>query len=893
MAPANSKSSGGPQEASNGEIIRNKNSKVDMTTPSSERQSAEASGTGLDNTVSVEGGASTTARSLTSYRRSMSHGDLHNAVEKLLVSASSNTLLSKIRNAADREYAEPSDNVSNTIDRILEGYTAHPMASAATPPHDRSVSRRGFRRDGIHQGSIGSHLGSSGIPPSDLPETPKSATRRYRRAKPILGFSRGSPEDDDSVSDSQCLLDPDLHASGYESAPSQSSGRTSALSMRSRNGQGKASRRDGLFGVASYDDFHTPTRRSARHASRHYPLTLQPTRGRDVSRAFRRVSRVEEASEATIGSSPGSPPFVRKQRSNLPTDNAFANLRCNEGNGIGEGHQDGIPLRDSAETANWSTTEMTSEAGFGQTPPSNRREAIQSTGSSVAGTSENEWKTPNQFGSRIGSRARVLKHPAMKGQPESYKMRNLKDTKQAVLLPKGQPARTGGYPDNSTRFFPSDDSDTHLPSRPSRNIPVNPFIRIDSSRLRDGEGGLEIPMKRAGRSRYEFRDSVSERPTSVTKVPHTLDPLPLKPLPLNIRGSARAFDLNDGYVGISPCGEHPPFTPKSESGDVSFERSSSKVVEVSPLKPVHRRHVDDDYPNRRAGLLTPTSNGRLDAAAQAKGNAKANAKLASSESKFDFELIPLEEAQRINREQRENGERDETESAEERYQRAVKAGSARPIPAFPSHIQRPRRIYTRESTTAPRLSLDFSPSSVFYADALHDLSTPFSATTRRNLAQTEQTPVKSPAATKSHTSSHPTAKRSWLRKMKSRILSQKDGARRVFSTGTTVHYVNMDDDSQLSVAAMEDMIEPYLSSGARARRRRWFLLTAFLSAIFPFIALLVMAGVLDPALGWYTNNEIRRMTIRQRNFIRNMFLAWCCAAMVVAPCLIAVFVKKS
>lgn len=169
------------------------------------------------------------------------------------------------------------------------------------------------------------------------------------------------------------------------------------------------------------------------------------------------------------------------------------------------------------------------------------------------------------------------------------------------------------------------------------------------------------------------------------------------------------------------------------------------------------------------------------------------------------------------------------------------------------------------------------------------LPTPPSSAANRSLLRQHRSTV-----TNSDISSTPT------RKLFSRFRSrpffqheQKQQPSRVASDQTIIHHNPLPHlESGLSLAAMEAMMETSISEDARSRRARWFYLMATASIIIPLFAILVLSGILDRSLIWYTNGEVRRLTIKQRNFIRNGFLAECCLYVVVIASIIAVYTKK-
>ncbi|KAI1209696.1 uncharacterized protein F4807DRAFT_467565 [Annulohypoxylon truncatum] len=863
MAPMHGKNDGGPKGVTNQTTTGKDDSASEANNPASRE-------TGPEHEPPTAVGTSTP------HRRSLSEESLHDAVEMPFLPAPPNTPTAGEQDEHELAYDEKPEKTTNTINQILDGYASHDETNADSPFRDPSCSPLKLRRNGTYQGFPTAQFHSPGIPPSDLPESPKSTSCGHQRSKHVLSFNHGSSPDS-TVSDSQRLLNAESQASPLD--PSEAR---------------RQLHDPDLYDVNPYDDLYMTTRDNAQSHSRHHPATLKPTRGREVSYSMRHVGKLNEGSQATLVS-PGeeSPLFARSQGSHLPTTSAYADLRGYRDDGTDEnfGSNDqgeSLPMRDSADTGTWCTTEMNSEAGFDRAP-TGPHDFIKATGSSVAGFSEEgELRMPYGF----GSRPRIIQHPGLDGSQDSYKMHYLKNSTRPMLLPKPQNARGGGFPQNSSRDLTGGGGNNLLTSPGSRNLSmVNPFVRTDSSRYNIEPGSLTIPSRHAGQSRYEFRDSVSTFATNT-----------LERQPSNIRQSIEGGEQGNRSPVKGLREEQLSAGLQSTASNLSMGQSSSKVVEVSPHKPIDPRIIDHEHLTRRLGsrMIAPSENW-LTLSDSTASNAQlprsqsnaSNAKLMTSRSQFEFDLIPLDEAQRKNKQQRESGETDETESTVERQQRSENAKSIRFVPRTPARMPHPSSGRSRRIEAAPQLSIDFSPSSVFYEDALRDITPPFSATTQPNLAHPQPARIRTQSATEDETTLSPSGERSWLGRMKSRVLSKKDSVKRKMSQLTAIRHADVDNDSQLSLAAIEDMNEPYLSHGARARRRRIFLLAASLSALFPFIAILVMAGVLSPVLLWYTSGEVRRLTIRQHNCIRNLFLAWLCAAMIVTPTLIAVFVKRS
>ncbi|KAI1455867.1 hypothetical protein F4805DRAFT_459329 [Annulohypoxylon moriforme] len=860
MADTRGNSNGVSQEAPNGTTTPESSPPKIVASPT-KHQASDVGNAGLKETVSDD---SVAAQSPTTYRRSSSQGSLHNAVEMPFLEVPPNSPVSNESDENDLVYKEPQDNVTNTINRILDTYSPRDETDNESPFRDPPKPHLKTRREGTSQGSGVSQSNSAAVSPLNLQRSPPSAGRGHRRSKSIREFSFGCSDQTPTASSIQRMFNADSQAVINEVTEDD-------IELREPSDFYEASASDDVFSTSKGDSLQLSRRQSA---------AIQPGRGRDVSFAMRHVGRVNEASQATLVTQDDeSPSYGRGRGTRLPSTSAYADLRSqrevgNDQNAQSPSKDEKLALRDSANTDDWCTTAMNSEAGFLSGASMAHPNIIKTTGSSIVGNSEGSGWNISTGGFR--SRPRLIQHPSVKGRQESYQMRTVKDPKWPMLLPKSH-FSTGGYPENSSRSMVGENN--YQLSSPIRNPSgTNPFLRVDSDRHNAVPGSLTLPLTHPGQSRYEFRDSAST--------------FALSHQGSNVRLSTVVTEGGNGLPEKSPTGNLS--VVKSESGNTSVEQSSSKVVECSPHKPYEPRHVDLDYPHRHIGSRK-ISKAPEDENWAIVQPTISNAHLMSSRSKFEFSLIPLEEAQRKNKKQRESGETDETESSMERCQRSEHAKSVRTIPSTPARIAQPIRSQARDIEAAPKLSIDFSPSSVFYADALRDITPNFSATTHPDLAQPKKARIREPAVVDEAILPYP-QERSWLERAKSlktRAIVKKNEVQRKISHMTTSHRSGTDNDSQLSLATIEDMTEPHLSYGARARRRRIFILAAILSALFPFIAILVMARILDPVVQWYTSGEVQRLTIRQHNVIRSLFFTWLCAIMIAVPTIIAVFVKRS
>ncbi|KAI1103431.1 hypothetical protein F4804DRAFT_310069 [Jackrogersella minutella] len=595
-----------------------------------------------------------------------------------------------IRRSQDVGFSQPTTPAAGRLLTPRGAFPNEPLSTVAEMPRrDGAITRRGVRdeepeipKHTLHRAPVGYR--PVGSPPSDgLPESPEvNMIRRHRRSMSLQDLS--SPLASSSVSDSQRLLDPDVLALSLRRARRPTFPSSQKLPRQQNQTQYSS---DEFIGVPSLDDSDVNySNYHSMHSNPHDQVRLQPSREKNVSRALRHVSNAGEASQATFVTSDGSPIALKGPASPIPSDVAYANLqklhpvrdiKVNIGGGTHHDNgwekanetRDQLGPRDSTGDGDW-VTELTSDvdqssiydqSGFPQ--------------QAVYQPEHNEAKPSGGFVSRF----RVLQHPGKKVEPESYELRTLKDTKQQVFLPRTQAGGMGAYPENSTR--------NPFPRHSSRKL-SNPFSRIDSYRRLDDNGSFNVKINREFPDHLRFRDSTASEYSAVKL------------------GRKRASTLQPmSFYRVSEDAEPEGFCE---------EVSSSKEVQVSPQKP---RLVDQDYPNRRSLGWWRSGKKRASRLPQLPSF---NGEPITAQSKFPFELIPLDEAQRKNKLERESGETDETEPAAIRYQRAMSASSSQALPSS-RRVRTPQPIHARGSHIAPHLSIDFSPSSVFYRDALHGM----------------------------------------------------------------------------------------------------------------------------------------------------------------------------
>ncbi|KAI1642117.1 uncharacterized protein F4817DRAFT_369690 [Daldinia loculata] len=828
-------------------------------------------------------------------------------------------------NVSSPKMDESLNESGNTVEKIVDHYANHTLNGLNTP---RAATRCGFRgeetRPAYRRYFQASSLASD-PPQGGLPDIPFG----HSRSRSVLqGINESSsPITETTVSNSQHLLDVEAQASELQDAhkPLMPSPLRPHLERNPKSGLLRNEQINTT--ESSFNDITSSSNNDPfRYDQRDYWGAPYLWKERDVSRALRRASKVGDASETTIATPEASPrpaiwpvpkPAPRHASVTLtskrpegqffhkpalqstfeddegqtqevkiiigspPEPQRKRELKRDRVSGLITDHVQldslpaGLPLRDSTANQTWVTD------GYS--------DIIKVAGSSIADYSDDDGEGNRP--SLCGSSCAIIQHPLRDNDPGSYELRTLKDTKRSVLLPKTRLFRGGAFQDNSSRYFSGNTSKntgfSQLPPFP-RGL-SNPFGKKEPYRNADSEGNFTLNFKRNGPSKYDFRDSTSEYMPSV-------------------RGS-RVLS------GISFCGRHiitsedelemedlskhvhedaTPRTPGLETTSSKQQELGSPLSEQDKPQPYEPRLVDQDYPIRYGNWFQEEKNQGM--ASHSSFNASFNGEPISPQSKFEFELLPLDEAQRKNKQQRESGEKDETESPLSRSHFTVSSWSNCGLPTSTA-VQLPMPAHVSSGRTAPHLSLDFSPSSHHsYGDIFKDTPTPFSASSHRGSTPTPARPARALLYQEMLSESPTTTgtlekvKRSLLGRFVPRMFSSETRSHRTVSNTTVIQYP-MPNDSGLSLVAIEALRESNISRHGSKKRAQWFRLMAILSIIIPFFAIFVLTGVFDKTLVWYSRGEVGQITIKQRGFIRNALLVQGCFYVFVVSCLIAVFVR--
>ncbi|KAI1076130.1 hypothetical protein F5B20DRAFT_334289 [Whalleya microplaca] len=773
--------------------------------------------------------------------------------------------------------------------------------------------------------------------PSDAPQDSLlAAPQASQRAASLLGPNDGSsPLYASTVSDSQHLLDADAQADELRQARRRPLF-PSPLRISERHGQRdlESRKHEHLFGDTGSsiaDNTNESNDDPFQYDDGHYQAFLRPTKERDLSQALRRLSRVGAASGATFVSSDASPcdraigrpsnakpaPDIHatNSRRKRPEGNIFTSFARKSPEkqvrdikvvinprpqlDLDEGEEDypdkGLSMRDVPASDNnmklprdvtadgdW-VTEATSEAGFGEGLAPNPQ-FIKATGSSIADLSDDDNIGPQ---GRFGSHDHILQHPAGEAQAESYELRNLKDTQQPIFLPKTRARRPAGFPENSMRLYSSigKENDNSGQARP----PLlrqwsNPFSKGGSARRANMGGQFGYKLERTGPSKYEFRDSASSYTPAMASNKAVCG--------TDIAGTYASLPRVESNVSYSE--EPPNENGHLEAPEVQRTKShkdkqaeSSRNAQETPRNGYEKRLVDEAYPIRYNKYRPRPLERAKDFVAGLP--CSFNGEPLSSASKFEFELLPLDQAQKKHKQQRESGETDETESAQVRYKRAKSNASSRGF-SLGSPVDPPLPAHTRNGHLGPDLSSNFTPPnwhSLRYA--FQDSPTPFSATgqdvlspiSNDNRANPESSPI---TPTTNYTATPTTARGKWFGRDQARLLPTRQQSYRN-DTGHTV--LRNRNQSRGGNAA-----NTYISYKARSRLNLWFYIMAALS-ILPFFAVLVLTGIFDDSLAWFTRGEVYRLTSKQRKIIKYMLFGECILYTACIAAIIVYYVIRS
>ncbi|KAL7620648.1 hypothetical protein AAE478_009643 [Parahypoxylon ruwenzoriense] len=768
----------------------------------------------------------------------------------------------------------------------------------------------------------------AGSLPSEPPSSPPPAIPfHHRRSRSLLALNEGTSSFAEStVSDSQQLLDPNAQAQGIQQNRQPIFRPALRLPLTGNPKDSEQDHHDDSFSEADLSYFNYSNESNGdpfKYDGGHYQAVLRPTKEREVSQALKRLSQVAGPSQTTIftpddsdcemditeqrDSKPHLGNITRIPLVGRPAGGVFNQAAVHAPqNGPRElklvldrkpwlekgkkaenaSRSSGLNIRGSSRfnnlprdsTGDW-VTEL-SDGSYSTEGPLGTKGVIKTTGSSIADYSDNDEA---DFPGAFSPRPHVVRHPAGRNQPESYELRNLKDTKQPVLLPKALTNRAGGFLENSNRFYQGtskEDGTKDQARLPPPRKWSNPFVKSDSYKRADSSGNFMFKTDRNGPSKYEFRDSASEyavdtpraKAISSLQEADTSGSLPGATSTDNMIGKGHNCDVQRESSGLESTDDQP--LGPSSSGDMRT--------------PCEKRLVDEEYPIRYNNWWHgPVERQRK----------LTSASEASIKSKFEFELLPLDEAQRKHKRQRESGETDETDTGRDRIVRDGSFASSRGLPVS-SPIQPPVPARVRGHHVAPNLSQDLSPDSIHSCgDAFQDTPSPFAATTReddmtpttasarRSLLRWGDLPIIPSSNRMGSTTTIKAGPSAQHRRLLFPVAQQ---SRRIESTQTVIRHIPPSESGPSFAAYMEVNI----SERAHHRRQMWFYTMLALSILLPFFAIPVLVGTFNESLAWLTEGEVRQLTMKQRNIIKYTFLSEFFIYSILAVSIIAFFTRR-
>lgn len=199
---------------------------------------------------------------------------------------------------------------------------------------------------------------------------------------------------------------------------------------------------------------------------------------------------------------PEPPPPVANDKSRQPGVLTEMNLHAREG--------ETAPSRQGASVApsdndDWETVATVKGAQSSPycAPPDMPRNVLQITGSSIADISDDELSIYHGTFDEYGSTERIVRHPSpgSHGGEQPLKLRHIKDTKMPVFVPQQRVHRVNGLAQNSIRML----QDSCSTEKPQPRRLKTPFSTLGGSQKHSHK--IRPSFNVAESSRFEFRDS--------------------------------------------------------------------------------------------------------------------------------------------------------------------------------------------------------------------------------------------------------------------------------------------------------------------------------------------------------------------------------------------------
>lgn len=512
----------------------------------------------------------------------------------------------------------------------------------------------------------------------------------------------------------------------------------------------------------------------------------------------------------------------------------------------------------SSERDDWETV-ATTAPGFGSTglhPPIGRGlEAINSRGAKITGSSLADVSDDNSFRNvpfdEYASTDRIVQHPSgHEDSEESLQIHHISGTKVPVMVPKQRVHRVNGYPQNSSRMYPTSQ-----------------------------RSGSEAAAALARKVSSPFRQLSGRRP-------HKFSPMPLQPPPFKLQKGRKKFEFRHQSQGSD---KDPFFTKggvyefQGVSSEAGNTRSATNDNTVSELDD----RLGDGHSLRDSGS-SQSSNSTIHS--------------------FPFPLIPLPEAAR--KQAFERATTGTESSAADTFWARNAANKKRPLGSEhirlpePTHQRVPVRFpsffassSTRSSNRSNRLKKRRTlPKDLTMQSALSSTTAggtwatilPIGSTSNRHGGPTHM--LKS-AATRLHLDD--LARRFQERKkpsftMGSSLISRSSQPRlypwdyqarrrqqRARGTDPELRAIALGEpgcgrDLERNGVPLDP--EAFITHEGRWRRRNWFYCMLAVS-MFPFISVMVYLGKFDSGLSWYSCGEVDRLNTQQRRVILVVMVA--------------------
>ncbi|KAI1827221.1 hypothetical protein F4861DRAFT_536406 [Xylaria intraflava] len=438
----------------------------------------------------------------------------------------------------------------------------------------------------------------------------------------------------------------------------------------------------------------------------------------------------------------------------------------------------------------------------------------------------------------FGSQERIIQYPDGKSryqQYQDYDVQRSKDNKFSVLLPR---KRDTAPPESSSRRFAGGSKRESRQFRPQLLAAKtsNPYREIGEPKRPER---LQFNFDQNEPPRFAFRDSMSEyepagASTKANYGTEQSDVPDCSPRPVSGISETSNYEthsLNDARFDEAPrmeanitnfdglCLDN-PYCP---SDAIAEHRDETERAALEREQQEERDRIGREFANSSAFREPPSS-------------------VSTIKSKFGFQLVTLNEAQRKNKMQRQSGQTNETETGLARMRRFRNSQSTN---AASSPIEPPQRVFLMHRD----LSTTFSPTDDTQSIELDDQSTPhpigrFSYGTPSSNQRRRRT-------------------QSWLGIPGTASFGSSPFFRRQGRDGRTSYYPTPNDRRQRRIRPGYIAPDDYVSDRADRIRRVLFWVIVFLS-LFPVFGMLALRGYFSLVFQWATRGEVDQLTRRQR-----------------------------